>query len=47
MKINISSKNPIIVPLVAQNDVKDINPLMKIFAAIKYIVFGTSFDEKK
>ena len=47
MKINISSKNPIIVPLVAQNDVKDINPLMRIFAAIKYIVFGTSFDEKK
>jgi len=47
MKINISSKNPIIVPLVAQNEVTDINPIMRIFAAIKYIIFGTSFDEKK
>jgi D-alanyl-D-alanine carboxypeptidase (penicillin-binding protein 5/6) len=43
--INISGKPPIIVPLVADKNVNDINPFMRIFAAIKYLVFGTSLDE--
>ena len=25
---------------------KEVNPLMKSFAAIKYLIFGTSLDEK-
>ena len=29
------------------NDIKEVNPLMKSFAAIKYLIFGTSLDEKK
>ncbi len=45
LTINISGKSPIIVPLVAENSVGNINPLMKFFAAIKYLIFGTSLDE--
>ena len=43
--INISSKPPMIVPLVADKNINTINPIMRIFAAIKYLVFGTSLDE--
>ena len=43
--INISGKPPMIVPLVADKNVNTINPIMRIFAAIKYLVFGTSLDE--
>ena len=45
MQINISGKIPLSVPLVAQNDVKKINPFMRIFAAFKYLIFGTSLEE--
>ena len=45
LTINISGKSPIIVPLVAENSVGNVNPLMKFFAAIKYLIFGTSLDE--
>ena len=45
--LNIPGKDKIDVPLVAQNDIKEVNPLMKSFAAIKYLIFGTSLDEKK
>ena len=41
----IAGKKPIKVPLVAQNNVKKINPLLRIFVAIKYLIFGTSLDE--
>ena len=34
-----------IVPLVADKNINTINPIMRIFAAIKYLVFGTSLDE--
>ena len=44
MQINISGKIPLIIPLVAENDVKKINPLMRIFAAFKYLIFGTSLE---
>ena len=30
-----------------ENDIKEVNPLMKSFAAIKYLIFGTSLDEKQ
>ena len=43
--INISGKPPITVPLVADKNINTINPMMRIFAAIKYLVFGTSLDE--
>ena len=43
--INIPGKENIIVPLVAENDVKELNPIYRIFAAIKYLIFGTSLDE--
>ena len=45
MTINISGKPPIIVPLVADKNINSVNPIMKIFAAIKYLIFGTSLDE--
>ena len=43
--INISGKPPMIVPLVADKNINIINPIMRIFAAIKYLIFGTSLDE--
>ncbi|MDC0037672.1 D-alanyl-D-alanine carboxypeptidase [Alphaproteobacteria bacterium] len=44
--ISVPGKDEIDVPLIAQNDIKEVNPLMKSFAAIKYLIFGTSLDEK-
>ena len=45
MTIDISGKKPIIVPLVSEKGIRNINPVMKLFAAIKYLIFGTSLDE--
>ncbi len=45
LTISISGKSPIIVPLVADQTIKKVNPIMRIFAAIKYLIFGTSLDE--
>ena len=45
MKIIISGKKNINIPLVAESNVKEINPLFRIFAALKYLIFGTSLDE--
>ncbi len=45
LSINIEGKPSIEVDLVAQNSVGSINPLFKIFAVMKYLVFGTSLDE--
>ena len=45
IEISISGKNTLIVPLIAENDIKEINPIFKLFAAIKYLIFGTSLDE--
>ena len=45
LTISISGKSPIIVPLVADKTIKKVNPIMRIFAAIKYLIFGTSLDE--
>ena len=43
--IEISGKKKIDVPLVSDSDVNEINPIFKFFAAIKYLIFGTSLDE--
>ncbi|PPR44692.1 MAG: D-alanyl-D-alanine carboxypeptidase DacC [Alphaproteobacteria bacterium MarineAlpha5_Bin8] len=43
--INISGKPEIILPLVAEKNINKINPFKRIFAAIKYLIFGTSLDE--
>ena len=43
--INIEGKPNIEVDLVAQNDVGKINPIFKIFAVMKYLIFGSSLDE--
>ena len=45
MTINIPGKKLIIIPLVAQIEVNKINPFARIFAGIKYLIFGTSLDE--
>ena len=44
--INIPGKPTIEIPLLAANDVKKVNPIFRIFFAIKYLIFGTSLDEK-
>ena len=43
--IEISGKQSFKVPLVAEKNVNNINPLLKIFAVFKYLIFGTSLDE--
>jgi D-alanyl-D-alanine carboxypeptidase (penicillin-binding protein 5/6) len=45
MFINIPGKQTIEVPLVADIRINNINPFMRIFAAAKYLIFGTSLDE--
>jgi len=43
--INIEGKPDIVVDLVAEENIGNINPILKVFAAIKYLIFGTSLDE--
>ena len=43
--ISVEGKPTISIPLVAENNVKKINPIFRIFSAIKYLIFGTSLDE--
>ena len=43
--IYIPGKPSIVIPLVAETNVKIINPIMKTFAAIKYLIFGTSLEK--
>ncbi len=43
--IEIDGKPDIEVDLIADDDVGPINPILKIFAAIKYLIFGTSLNE--
>ena len=45
MIIEISGKQNFIVPLVAEKNINNINPLLRVFAAVKYLIFGTSLDE--
>ena len=45
MLIKIAGKKDLNIPLVAEVDVNETNPFIKLFAAIKYLIFGTSLDE--
>ena len=43
--IEIEGKPNIEVDLVAKDDVGSINPIFKVFAALKYLIFGSTLDE--
>ena len=43
--IDIEGKPNIEVELIAQENVGTVNPISKVFAAMKYLIFGTSLDE--
>ena len=43
--IKIDGKPTLNIPLIAEENIGKINPLFKIFAVIKYLIFGTSLDE--
>ena len=43
--IDIEGKPNIEVELTAQEDIGSVNPISKVFAAMKYLIFGTSLDE--
>ena len=45
--INIDGKPKIEIPLIAQENIAKVNPFLKIIAASKYLLFGTSLDEIK
>ena len=42
--IKISGKPDMTIPLFPERKIDNINPLFKIFAVIKYLIFGTSLD---
>ena len=43
--ISIEGKPNIEIDLVAEEDVGTLNPILKIFAALKYLIFGSTLDE--
>ena len=43
--ISIEGKPNIEIDLVAEENVETINPILKIFAALKYLIFGSTLDE--
>jgi serine-type D-Ala-D-Ala carboxypeptidase (penicillin-binding protein 5/6) len=43
--IDIDGKPNIEVKLIAQDNIGSVNPISKVFAAMKYLIFGTSLDE--
>ena len=43
--IDIDGKPNIEVELIAENNIGSVNPISKVFAATKYLIFGTSLDE--
>ena len=43
--INIEGKPNIEIDLIAEENVGNINPILKVFAAMKYLIFGTTLDE--
>ncbi len=45
--ISIDGKPEIIVPIIAEKNISKVNPVFKIFAAVKYLIFGRSLDEIK
>ena len=43
--IKIEGKPEIEIPLVAEKNISAVNPFFKIFAAGKYLLFGSSLNE--
>ena len=43
--IDIDGKPNIEVELIAQDNIGSVNTISKVFAAMKYLIFGTSLDE--
>lgn len=43
--IEIDGKPNIEVDLVAAENIENVNPIFRVFAAIKYLIFGTSLDD--
>ena len=43
--IDIDGKPNIEVDLISQESIASVNPISKVFAAMKYLIFGTSLDE--
>ena len=43
--IQIDGRPEIVIPLVAESNISKVNPFLKIVAAAKYLLFGTSLDE--
>ena len=43
--IDIDGKPNIEVELISQESIGSVNPISKVFAAMKYLIFGTSLDE--
>lgn len=43
--IDIDGKPNIEVELISQESIASVNPISKVFAAMKYLIFGTSLDE--
>ena len=44
--IEIDGKPDVEIPLFAENSVSKLNPLFRVFSALKYLIFGTSLDEE-
>ena len=45
MLIKIAGKKDLIIPLVSETNVNETNSFFKLFAAFKYLIFGTSLDQ--
>ncbi len=43
--IDIDGKPSLIIPLVAEENIYKVNPFLKVIAAAKYLLFGSSLDE--
>ena len=43
--IQIDGRSDIIIPLIAEKNISKVNPFLKIIAAAKYLLFGSSLDE--
>ncbi len=45
LHIEIDGKPKITIPIVAEKNISKVNPFLKIIAAVKYLIFGTSLDD--
>lgn len=46
IKIEIPNKELIEIPLISSENVEKINPLLRVFVAIKYLIFGNIYNEE-